>query len=58
MFATCSSKCELARICGRHKINAPDPMVRNQDRQEFEPQYGKDCYGFKDLTKDQEVVQG
>jgi hypothetical protein len=53
MFAICNSTCELARICGRHKINAPDPRVRNQDRQKFEPEYGRDCFGFIDLTNNQ-----
>lgn len=53
MFAICNSQCQLARQCGRHKINAPSQRVRNQDRQQFEPQYGEDCYGYIDLTKDQ-----
>jgi hypothetical protein len=32
--------------------------MRNQDQQEFEPQYGKDCYGYRELSKDQSVAQG
>jgi hypothetical protein len=53
MWAICDSKCKLARNCGRHKINAPSQKVRNQERHAFEPEFGKDCYGFIDLNDHQ-----
>jgi len=53
MFAVCNSRCRVARECARHTLNTPDPRVRNQKIQEFEPQFGKDCYGYIDLNKEQ-----
>jgi len=53
MWAICESKCKLARQCGRHQIHAPDPRIRNQIVQKFEPKFGTDCYGFIELNNHQ-----
>ena len=44
--ATCRDRCKLARICDRHQCNRPDPRVRDQLFETFEPKLERDCRGF------------
>jgi hypothetical protein len=51
-IATCGDRCKYARFCARHTINRPDPRVREQRFEKFEPRLEKDCRGFIDLDDD------
>ena len=44
--ATCRDRCKLARICDRHQCNRPDPRVRDQKFDKFEPELLTDCRGY------------
>jgi hypothetical protein len=44
--ATCKDRCKVARICDRHRCNRPDPRVRDQRFDKFEPELEIDCRGF------------
>ena len=47
--ATCKDRCKVARICDRHRCNRPDPRVRDQRFDKFEPELEIDCRGFLEL---------
>jgi hypothetical protein len=51
-LSTCLDRCKCARLCARHSINRPDPRVRTQRFEKFEPKLEKDCRGFIDLDDD------
>jgi len=44
--ATCRDKCKIARMCDRHQCNRPDPRVRDQRFEKFEPELELDCRGY------------
>ena len=52
IISTCVDRCKCARFCDRHAINKPDPRVREQRFEKFEPELEKDCRGFIDLYDD------
>ncbi len=46
---SCNSRCMLARKCGTHVINRPDPKVRDQEIKKFQPELKYKCPGFSDV---------
>lgn len=51
-ITTCRDKCREARNCARNSCNRPDPRVRDQIFEKFEPELRKDCRGFIELDDD------
>jgi hypothetical protein len=49
---TCRDRCRVARICDRHQCNRPDPRVRDQRFEKFEPELKQDCRGFMEQDDD------
>jgi|TARA_R110000868_G_scaffold226851_3_gene479495 hypothetical protein len=49
---TCRDRCKVARVCDRHQCNRPDPRVRDQSFEKYEPELERDCRGFLELYDD------
>jgi len=45
----------LARQCGTHIINRPDPKVRDQEIKKFQPKLKYNCPGFSDVVKESDT---
>ena len=50
--SSCKDRCKLARVCDRHQCNRPDPRVRDQRYEKFEPELERDCRGFVEIYDD------
>lgn len=50
--STCRDRCKVARLCDRHQCNRPDPRVRDQKFEKFEPELEKNCRGFMEQDDD------
>ena len=50
--STCRDRCKVARVCDRHQCNRPDPRVRDQKFEKFEPELEKNCRGFMEQDDD------
>lgn len=51
-LTTCRDRCREARSCARHSCNRPDPRVRDQHYQKFDPDARRECWGFIELDVD------
>lgn len=56
MTSTCQDRCKIARFCDRHQCNRPDPRVRDQKFEKFEPKLERDCRGFIEQYDDLSIA--